>query len=185
MEHRKLEEIPWERWWWFRCQVVSNSCDPMDCSPPGSSVHGMSQARIPEWVAISFSKGSSQSWIEPRSPALQADSLPTELRGKSMGKGNGRNLGLGTSFCELSGELPKYFQKEKWFVLGEFNWISHLRSWEQGHRYIHYTALWGGPSFRWYPLRSALELQEPNVSWRASQVTLSGKELICHQMEQW
>ena len=30
-------------------------CDPMDCSPPGSSVHGVSQSRILEWVAISFS----------------------------------------------------------------------------------------------------------------------------------
>ena len=34
-------------------------CDPMDCIPPGSSVHGISQARILEWVAISFSRGSS------------------------------------------------------------------------------------------------------------------------------
>ena len=33
--------------------------DPMDCSPPGSSVHGILQARILEWVAISFSRGSS------------------------------------------------------------------------------------------------------------------------------
>ena len=32
-------------------------CDPMDCSPPGSSVHGILQARILEWVAISFSRG--------------------------------------------------------------------------------------------------------------------------------
>ena len=31
-------------------------CDPMDCSPPGSSVHGILQARVLEWVAISFSK---------------------------------------------------------------------------------------------------------------------------------
>ena len=36
-------------------------CDPMDCSPPGSSVHGILQARIVEWVAISFPRGSSQS----------------------------------------------------------------------------------------------------------------------------
>ena len=36
-------------------------CDPMNCSPPGSSVHGISQARILEWVAISFSGGSSRS----------------------------------------------------------------------------------------------------------------------------
>ena len=32
-------------------------CDPMDCSPPGSSVYGIPQARILEWVAISFSRG--------------------------------------------------------------------------------------------------------------------------------
>ena len=40
--------------------VVSDSCDPTDCSPPGSSVHGISQVRILEWVAISFSRGSSR-----------------------------------------------------------------------------------------------------------------------------
>ena len=34
-------------------------CDPMDCNPPGSSVHGILQARILEWVAIPFSRGSS------------------------------------------------------------------------------------------------------------------------------
>ena len=35
-------------------------CDPMNCSPPGSSVYGISQERILEWIAISFSRGSSQ-----------------------------------------------------------------------------------------------------------------------------
>ena len=35
-------------------------CNPMDCSPPGSSVHGILQARILEWVAIPSSTGSSQ-----------------------------------------------------------------------------------------------------------------------------
>ena len=35
--------------------VVSDSCNPMDCSPPGSSVHGISKARILDWIAISFS----------------------------------------------------------------------------------------------------------------------------------
>ena len=39
--------------------VVSDSCDPMNCSPPGSSVPGIFQARILEWVAISFSRQSS------------------------------------------------------------------------------------------------------------------------------
>ena len=40
--------------------VVSDSCNPMDCSPPGSSAHGILQARILEWVAMSYSMGSSQ-----------------------------------------------------------------------------------------------------------------------------
>ena len=35
---------------------MSDSCNPMDCSPPGSSVHGILQVRILEWVAISFSR---------------------------------------------------------------------------------------------------------------------------------
>ena len=35
-------------------------CDPMDCSLSGSSVHGIFQARVLEWIAISFSRGSSQ-----------------------------------------------------------------------------------------------------------------------------
>ena len=38
---------------------VQMFCDPMDCSPPGSFVHGVSQARILEWVAITFSRGHS------------------------------------------------------------------------------------------------------------------------------
>ena len=46
------------------CCLGAQSCpplwDPMDCSLPGSSVHGISQARILEWVAIAFSRGSFQ-----------------------------------------------------------------------------------------------------------------------------
>ena len=45
-------------------------CDLMDCSPPGSSVHGILQARMLEWVAMPSSKGSSQPRIEPISPSL-------------------------------------------------------------------------------------------------------------------
>ena len=109
----------------FLCpSVVSDSYDPMDCSPPGSSVHGIFQARILEWVAISssrnvkslsrvrlfgtpwtvayqaplsieFSRQQYQSGlpfpslgdlpdpgIKPTSPALQADTLPSEPPGK-------------------------------------------------------------------------------------------------------
>ena len=37
-------------------QSCPTVCDPIDCSPPGSSVHGVSQARILEWITISISK---------------------------------------------------------------------------------------------------------------------------------
>ena len=55
-------------------QLCLTLCNPMNCSLLGSSVHGILQVRIVEWVAISSSRGSSQ----PKSPALQADSLPAE-----------------------------------------------------------------------------------------------------------
>ena len=41
-------------------QSCPTLCDPLDCSLPGSSVHGILQARIVEWVAISFCRGSSR-----------------------------------------------------------------------------------------------------------------------------
>ena len=46
--------------WWFSHSVVSDSCNPMGCSPPGSSVHEILQKRILQWIAISFSRRSSQ-----------------------------------------------------------------------------------------------------------------------------
>ena len=46
----------------YCCLIITSCptlCNPMDCSPPRSSVHGISQVRILEWVAVSFSRGSS------------------------------------------------------------------------------------------------------------------------------
>ena len=45
---------------WLSCSVVSDSFQPLDCSPPSSSVHRILQARTLEWVAIPFSRGSSR-----------------------------------------------------------------------------------------------------------------------------
>ena len=48
---------------WSESEVAQSCptlCDPMDCSLSGSSVHGIFQARVLEWVAIAFSQGSSQ-----------------------------------------------------------------------------------------------------------------------------
>ena len=74
-------------------------CDPTDCSPPGSSVHGILQARILEWVDMPSSRASSQPRDQPRSPTLQADSLPAEPQGKP------ENTGVG-SLSLLQGIFP-------------------------------------------------------------------------------
>ena len=66
-------------------QLCLTLCDPRDCSPPGSSVHGISQARILEWVVISSSRGSFRPKIEPMSPAspaLESKFFTTVLSGK-------------------------------------------------------------------------------------------------------
>ena len=61
-------------------QTCPTLCDPMGCNLPGFSVHGIFQARILDWVAIPRSPGGlPDPGIEPRSPALQADSLPSGL----------------------------------------------------------------------------------------------------------
>ena len=62
-------------------QLCPTLCNPMDYSPPGSSVLGIFQAEILEWVAISSFRGYSRPRDQPGSPILQADSLlpePTE-----------------------------------------------------------------------------------------------------------
>ena len=63
-------------------QLCLTLCDPVGCSLPGSSVHGIFQARVLKWVAISFSRDLPTPGIELRSPALQADTLPSEPPGK-------------------------------------------------------------------------------------------------------
>ena len=59
-------------------QSCPTLCNPVDCSPPGSSVHGISQARILDWVVIFFSRAFSDPGIGTRSPALQVDSATRE-----------------------------------------------------------------------------------------------------------
>ena len=65
-------------------QSYPTLCDTMDYP-----VHGILQARILQWVAFPFSRGSSQPRDKPRSPALQADSLPDALQGKLKNTGVG------------------------------------------------------------------------------------------------
>ena len=67
------------------CSVAQSCltlCDPMDCSLPGSSVHGISQARILEWVAISSSRDLPNPGIQLASSALAGRFFTTEPPGK-------------------------------------------------------------------------------------------------------
>ena len=64
-------------------------CDPMNCGVPGSSVHGILQARVLEWVAVPFSRGSFDPAIECTFSTLPVDSLPSEPPGKPKKTGMG------------------------------------------------------------------------------------------------
>ena len=73
-------------------QLCLTLCDPMDCSLPGSSVHGILQARILEWLPFLSPGDLPDPGIEPASPALQADSLPSEPLG---------TVNINTTHCTL------------------------------------------------------------------------------------
>ena len=65
-------------------QLCLTLCDPMDYSWSGSSVHGIFQVRILEWVGVPFSRDLPNPGVEPRSPTLQADFLLPESPGKPI-----------------------------------------------------------------------------------------------------
>ena len=85
-------------------QLCPTLCNSMDYT-----VHGILQARILEWVAFSLSRASPNPGSKPRSPALQADSLPAELQGKpktysdwgEMGVQRGINWDIGVDSYTL------------------------------------------------------------------------------------
>ena len=66
-------------------QLCLTLCDPMDCSLPGPYVHGIFQARTPEWAAISFSRGSSlpRDWTQVSSIAGRLFTLWTTREAKA------------------------------------------------------------------------------------------------------
>ena len=71
----------------MRAQLCPTLCNPVDSSPPSSSIHGILQARILEWVVISSSRDLPTPGIEPvcpASPALAGNSLPLKPPGKPM-----------------------------------------------------------------------------------------------------
>ena len=91
----ELEEIPFYLVVCIGTQVCQTLCDPLDCSRPGCSVHGISQTKILEWVSMPFSWGSSQ----PRSLVLRCRRIlyPLRHRGSPLGL---VGLYLGVAVCE-------------------------------------------------------------------------------------
>ena len=104
------------------CSVTKSCltrCDPMDCSPLGFPVHGISQARILEWAAISPSGDLPDPGTEPTFPASQVDSLPLSHQGSpAMSTPNTKLWSLGPFLTLRSQDL------EKW----------PFQFWTQGHR---------------------------------------------------
>ena len=107
-------------------------CDPVDCSPPGSSVHGILQARILEWVAFPLSIVSSHSGIKPRSPTLQVDSLPAEPLGKP------KNIAMDSLFI-LQGIIPT---QELNRDLLHCRWILYQLSYHIIVQFYTYIVVW-------------------------------------------
>ena len=104
-------QISWvaEKWKLLAAQSSLPLCDPMDCSLPGSSVHGILLTRILEWVAISFSRGP---WLEEhkRSPFLefiqdQTRTCPAEWAG--TGSGENIKVVLWVHWKRLARSLPQ------------------------------------------------------------------------------
>ena len=106
-------------------------CDPMDCTPPDSSVHGILQARILEWVAMPSSKGSS--WPRDQTCLLpllhwQVDSLPLSHQGSPQMRA--------TSYKMLEGfqtwgfyQVPFIHQKLQPWSPSSFCW-RHVTKWD-------------------------------------------------------
>ena len=84
--HLPSQKLIYSSWSEVKWSEVAQSyltlCDPMDCSLQTSSIHGIFQASVLEWVAISFSRETSQSRNRTQVSCMQADSLLTELWGK-------------------------------------------------------------------------------------------------------
>ena len=117
---------------------VAQLC-PTLCDPMVFTVHGILQARILEWVAFPFSRDFPNPGIQPRSPALQVDSLLAETQGKP------KNTGVG-SLSLLRGIFPT--QESNWGLLHCRRTLYQLSN-EEAHIYLKLILSWKwGQNFR-------------------------------------
>ena len=122
-------------------QSCPTLCDPMNCSPPGSSVHGVSLARILEWVVISYSRGSSpprdQTHISPTMPLGKPFQLPFPEKCLLL---------LNSSF--------KIHPIKTWGCLGEHSPGDHLNF----SSFMHHTKCLFAGKFSSSPLKDTFKL---------------------------
>ena len=103
---KDFKETVYIKYWhstWNMKVKFTHSC-PTLCDPMDSTVHGILQARILEWVAFSFSRGSSQPRDQTQVSHIAGDSLPTEP------EGNLKNTGLHSLFLLLTQESNRGLQ---------------------------------------------------------------------------
>ena len=95
---------------------MSDSCDPINCSPPGTSVHGMGFSRQEYWSGLPFPSPwvLPDTGIKPRSPVLQADTLLTEPPGKPQRVVSMSNFGQPSPG---DGRAPKVARKNEDLML--------------------------------------------------------------------
>ena len=91
-------------------QSCPTLCDPMDCSLPGSSVHGILQARILEWVAIPFSRGSSwpRDWTQVSCIAGRFFTIRATGPWWTLGPANSKNLWDQTGHMNIMQDLQTF-----------------------------------------------------------------------------
>ena len=87
-------------------QSCPTLCDPMDCSPPGSSVHGILQARVLKWVAVSFSRGSSQPRDQTQVSCIAGRFFTHWAGPQNVHSSSAHQSGLGMSPSSLSCNFP-------------------------------------------------------------------------------
>ena len=130
-------------------QAYLTLCDRMDCSLPDSSVHGTFQARILQWVAISFFRDLSDIRIKPRSPALQADSSLSEPPGKPQAP---FPIIINLSWtAEPNAQASRLSQWNDLFRLMFDNWVDQsIQDYLDGSEaWWHITITWGRKRKHW------------------------------------
>ena len=111
-------------------QLCQTLCDPMNCSPPGSSDHEIFQARILEWVAISFSRGSS--WFRDGNASLTS----------YIGKQDSLSLNpQGSPFCKQNDSKALKFQKTTYTPVKWDHCILDMRVKQQSHPSIKHSTM--------------------------------------------